>query len=207
LSLDWREPVRTPAQELLAQFHRHRRVLAGAAAGLVVAAGMAWLRPARVPTVAVVVASSQLASGAVLTAADLRVETLPAADAPPGSTGDPALLDGRRLAQSVPPGVPVTAAALAGPAGVKPGLVEDAVPLADQADVHELTVGDSVDVLVARPDGSRAAVAAAGVPVLALPQSDGTGAVVVVAVTPAEARALAAAEAVDRISLVVEPPE
>jgi pilus assembly protein CpaB len=206
VSLDWREPVRTPPQELLAQFHRHRRVLAGAAAGLVAAAAMAWLRPARVPTVAVVVASTQLAAGARLTAADLRLETLPTTDAPPGSAGDPALLDGRRLAQSVPAGVPVTVAALAGPAGLKPGLVEDAVPLADPAAVPALTVGDTVDLLVARPDGSHAAVAAAAVPVLALPPGNGTEAVVVVAVTPAEALALAAAAGVDRISLVVEPP-
>lgn len=206
MSFDWREPVRTPTEEVLAQFHRHRRLLSGVLAGLAVATALAVLRPARVISVPVVVAVSTLPVGTPLTGADLRVERLPAADVPPGAIADPGEMTGRRLDQGVPAGVPVTTEAIAGPTGLARGLVEDALTLSDPAAAAALNVGETVDVVAAAPGGAGAAVVAAHVQLVGLPDSSAGEGLVVVAVTPAEALDLAAAAGVDHISVLIEPP-
>ena len=80
-----------------------------------------------------------------------------------------------------------------------PGLVATPVRLADAAVAGLLRAGDRVDVLAAPADpalGTRTTVAAADVPVLAVPVVDATGdqgALIVLATTPRAAMTLAAA--------------
>ena len=56
------------------------------------------LWPSDAPETTVVVAAKDLGAGAVLAAADLTTITLPADQAPPGATSDPAPLIGQSLA-------------------------------------------------------------------------------------------------------------
>jgi Flp pilus assembly protein CpaB len=97
----------------------------------------------------------------------------------------------------------------------EPGLVAVPVRVADGSAAAALVhAGDVVDVLaVADPVGggpARPSTVAAGVRVLAVPGRDGGtgdgGGLVVLATSPAQARALAQASAVTRLSLALERP-
>ncbi|HVA60378.1 MAG TPA: SAF domain-containing protein [Mycobacteriales bacterium] len=179
---------------------RHRRPLAGAFAALAVAATISALRAQPPGGVTVLVAARELPAGTVLTPGDLRAEQLPAADVPDGAAGPGAALFGRTLAASAPRGLPITGETLVGPAIVPAGRVAATVHLSADGDASVLTVGDVVDLIAARADGSAARVVGAQVPVLLLPANG----ILVVAVTPAEALTIAAAAAVDQISAVLE---
>jgi len=166
------------------------------------------------PTVPVVVAATDLAAGAVLTAADLRTARLPADVAPAGAAGDVAALGDQVLAAPVRAGEPVTDVRLVGPglwSAVPDGLVAAPVRLADLAVATLLRAGDRVDVLAATgvaPDaegGSAVAVTvvAGNALVVTAPAprpEPGPGAapdsgLLVLAVPPATAQDLAAAGA------------
>ena len=90
-----------------------------------------------------------------------------------------------------------------------PGLVAAPVRLADPAVAGLLRPGDRVDVLAAPADpalGTRTTVAAADVPVLAVPAADPTvdqGALVVLATSPRVAMVLAAAATGQRLSVTL----
>lgn len=88
------------------------------------------------------------------------------------------------------------------------GLVASPVRLADPAEAGLLHAGDRVDVLATPSSGAAVAatVVAAAVSVLAVPTtSDGEGALVVLAASPAVAARLAAAAVASRLSVTVLP--
>ncbi|HEY8717340.1 SAF domain-containing protein [Pengzhenrongella sp.] len=198
-------------------------VLLGFAASLVVAE----LSPAPPPTRSVVVAAGDLAPGGELAAADLRVERMPTTLVPRGAhprTGD---VVGHSLVVGVTDGLPIVDGLLAedrlasaGP----PGTVVAPIRLADPAVAALLRPGDRVDLLAAAStaDGEPAAHRLARrALVLADPGPGGeprgdTGAVLLgggspgepgsltlVAVSPAEAAALAGSVGWASLSAVV----
>jgi Flp pilus assembly protein CpaB len=202
-------------------------VASGLAAGLVVRGYEQRLeRAAAGPTRAVAVAARDLARGAVLEPAVLRVEPVPERFVPPGAVGDPEEVAGRVLLAPLRAGEPLTrsrlAAAGTGPVAalVDPGLRAFAVPVA----VPEGMVrpGDLVDVVATygAPD-PHVETPAAGVEVLAVlgsgpgggegllaPASGGRGGVthVVVLVTPETAERLAFASAFAELGLSLRGP-
>ena len=189
---------------------RHRALLAAGLAAGSVAAALSALTPAPPPTVAVVVAAHDLAGGAPLGAADLRVRRLPAALLPVGALPSGAAAAGRVLAAPVRAGEVLTDVRLVGPALVDGGLVAAPVRIADAAEVGLLRVGDRVDVLAAPTSGGAeptAVAAATDVRVLALPTPPERdlvdGALVVLATSPAVAADLATAAVHARLSLVL----
>ena len=191
---------------------RHRRAVTAALAGACLICSLEAAAPARPVTVAVVVAARDLPGGATLSAADLQQGRLPPAAVPAGAlrlNGDAV---GRSLAAPVRRGEPLTDVRLVGSRLVDalgPGLVATPVRLADAAVAGLLRAGDRVDVLAAPADpalGTRTTVAAADVPVLAVPVVDATGdqgALIVLATTPRAAMTLAAAAGSQRLSVTL----
>lgn len=212
---------------------RHRRGLRGALAAVAVAAALDVLAPAPAPTATVVVAVVDLPSGHLLTAQDLAVARYPEGQVPAGAYHRVDDAVGQTIAGPVRRSEPLTDARMTGAAALigSSGLVEAPVRLADAGAATLLRTGDVVDVLAAGPDptdGSgaigvagtlggapppagegMAAVVASAARVLAVPsetETDGAGtdgALVLLAVTPATARALAAAAATSRLSVVI----
>lgn len=207
---------------------RHRRALsAGASALAVLSLGLA-LRPPTPAMHEVVVAAADLATGHRLGPADLATTRVPAAVLPPGSTTDPAALVGTVLAAPVLGGEPLSAARLVGSladVAAPPGTVAAPVRFADSGAVALLSAGRAVEVLASRgamtddltgtAAPATARVVASRALVLAVveprPDSDGVlsggtataGPLVVLALTPAEARAVAGAEAGSRLSFTL----
>ena len=176
------------------------------------------LRPAAPPggpRVPVQAAARDLAAGSPLRPGDLVQRLVPAADVPEGALRSPPASD-RTVALPVRRGEVVTDVRLVGPSLVSalgPGLVAAPVRLADPATARLARAGDTVDVLAAGEDG-RGGTVADGVRVLAgaPPEVGGVAArsatpdaVLVLAVTPATAAALARAGAVSRLSIVLRP--
>ena len=163
-------------------------------------------------TLAVVVAGRDLPGGSPLSAADLQLARLPPSAVPGGALRLTSAAVGRMLAAPVRRGEPLTDVRLVGSrlvAALGPGLVATPVRLADPAVAGLLRPGDRVDVLAAPADpalGTRPTVAAADVPVLAVPAADPTGdqgALVVLATTSRMALALAAAASGQRLSVTL----
>ena len=176
------------------------------------------------PGTTVVAAARDLPAGATLTGTDVHTVALPAAAVPAGAITATALAIGRTISGAVRRDEPLTDVRLADgllstPA---PGMVATPVRLADPEAAELLQPGQHVDVLAAststQPQASQAvaAVVAAGVRVVAIPSGtsgpNGTadtqdlgieGALVVLATTPAQARALAQAQVSTRLSAVV----
>lgn len=176
-----------------------RRVLAGGLAGLAVLVGLRVAYPAPVETgVPVVVLTTDLPAGARPSEADLQVVLRPADTVPPAAVRDPADAAGQVLAGPVTAGEILTTARLRGSrllTGQPTGRVAVAVALADPGIVTFLRPGDEVSVLT---PGAGAVVARATV--LSAQEPERVGAVglggtghVVVALTAAEAQAVAAA--------------
>ncbi len=174
-------------------------------------AGLHAVRPPPGPTVTVEVAAHDLASGAVLTDADLVPRRYPADLAPVGSAPDAA---GRTLAGPVRAGEPVTDSRLVAASLLDgyPGRVALPVRIADAAAVGLLRSGDRVDLVAADPRRGTASYVAVGVPVLAIPRPDPgqatgspglTGRLVVVGAAPSEVDRIAAAAATDLLSVVI----
>jgi Flp pilus assembly protein CpaB len=175
-----------------------------------VLAGLRATRPEPAPTVGVAVAARDLASGTVLTGADLEVRQVPEALAPVGSSPDAV---GRTLAGPVRAGEPVTDVRLVGPsvAAGYPGRVALPVRIADGDAVALLRPGDRVGLVAADPRRGTASYVAVDVPVLSVPVTHGeasgpnalSGRLVVVAALTSEVDRIAAAAATDLLSVVI----
>ncbi len=177
----------------------HRRKLAVLAAAAAVLSGVAAVSPEGPPTLSVVRAATQLAGGVVLTAADVELVEVVAADAPEGAVSEPADVVGQRLAAPVAEGQVLTGLALISTrAAGAPGQVVAPLRLADADTVALLRPGEVVDVIAADQQTTKAAVVATRVRVVTIPavgEQDGSqaGALVLVEVSPEEATSLARA--------------
>jgi len=194
----------------------HRRLVTAMLVGIAVVAALVSVSPRAPKTRAVWAAARDLAGGVPLRAGDLIVHRLPLDAVPAGALEPGAAVLGRLLAAPVRRGEPLTDVRLLGPSLLaaldRPGLVAVPVRVADGAAAAAVTrPGDVVDVLAtgdltgAGPTAPPQVVAAA-VTVLAVPPHDGSGddaGLVVVAVTPAQAAALATAADARRLSLVL----
>lgn len=171
---------------------------------------VAELRPPAPPSVPVLVAARDLPAGTVLASSDVRL--VDAASAPSGAL-PMADAVGATLTIGLPEGVPVVGTMVLGPGladAAPPGWVVVPVSLADAVLAQLLRVGDRVDLYLAAADTGggidEASLVTTGALVLARP--DGTGAdggwlpgpastpsdaVVVVAIRPEDAAALAGA--------------
>jgi Flp pilus assembly protein CpaB len=194
----------------------HRRSLAACLAGLAVLSGFRAAAAPAEETVDVVVAGRDLAGGSVVAAGDLVTAAYPADTAPEGVETSADALTGRVLAAPLRSGEPVTDVRLVAPGLLNgyPGRVAAPVRVADAGAIGLLRVGDRVDLLAAAPEGGEATVLVPAAPVVALPDaaaSDGGpaggvtgGGLLVVAVTPDEALALAQAAVTAVLSVVLE---
>lgn len=200
----------------------HRRLLAAGLAAASVALAISALSPAPPVAVEVVTVGRDLPPGVVLTRTDLATARLPPAVVPAGALRAGAPLAGRVLATAVRRGEPLTDVRLVG----RPllavladgGLVAAPVRIADAASVTLLRPGDLVDVLssgapgglaadglVQAPAAASAVVVAAATTVLTMPTGGpeglgGEGALVLLAVRPDVATALARAAVTGRLS-------
>jgi Flp pilus assembly protein CpaB len=189
-------------------FVRFRRVLAATlAAGSVVCLAEV-VAPTPPETTPVLVASSDLAGGIVLSPGDVRLVRMPAKLSPTAAFERPEQALGHTLAGPVREGEPFTDRRLVGDAlvaGYGDAMVATPVRIADRDAVQLLEVGNHIDVYAAggrTPDGGPVV---ANAPVVALPApSDDTrseGALVVVAVSVTDAARLAAASAESVLSV------
>ena len=176
---------------------RRRRLIAGLLTAVAVAAGLQATTAEPPPQVAVLVAAHDLPAGTVLATDDVRRVAFAPASVPEGVADDPS---GRTLAAPMRAGEPVTDVRLVGPALTDgyPGLVAVPVRLPDAGMAGLLRVGDRIDLVSADPQGRSAETVAAGVPVLALPDTPTevgatglTGRLVVVGAHPAEVAEIA----------------
>lgn len=194
----------------------HRRLLAAGLVAAAVAFSLSALSPASPPTVAVLVAASDLPGGQRIDAGDVRTARLPADAVPEGAlTG--ARAAGAILAAPVRRGEVLTDVRLVGRALLSTlgpaELVGAPVRIADAGAVALLRSGDTVDVLAASAPQATgeasASVVASRVRVLAVPGAGadpaGTadGALVVLAVTADAASSLARAAVDSRLSVTL----
>lgn len=202
---DPRDVVRQ-ARRLLSRF---RRPVSAVLAGVAVLAVVEALAPAPTATRPVAVASRDLAAGVVLSAADVETKAMPPDLVPVGAPTSASAVLGHVVAGPLRAGEPLTDRRLLGPsllAGYPPGLVAAPIRISDAGVVGLLEVGDRIDVYAARRDTTAADRLVAGVRVVALPRpsSDSDeGALVVLAVTPGHAAALAQATATSPLSLTL----
>jgi Flp pilus assembly protein CpaB len=146
-------------------------VLAAVCTGLAVLAALSALResPSGRP---VVVASHDLASGHVITAADLDTSRLPAAAVPAHPLSRSAAV-GRRVAGPMRTGEALTDYRVLRPdalKGYRSGAVLTTVRVAEADGLTGIQVGDRVDVIAVDPNGeSKATVVARGVEVVTVP--------------------------------------
>lgn len=217
-------PSRRDFRELVPALHRalvrHRRMLAAGCAGIAAATALMGLAPKHAAQAGVIAAARDLPPGTTITPDDLRMIALPAGVVPAGAVTATSAVVGRRIAGALRRGEPLTDVRLEGGPLAHPaaGLVAAPVRFADPEAARLLQPGQHIDVLAASTSsvpGSTpplAAVVAADVAVLALPSSTAApggvdpaveGALVVLATTPEQARALAQAAVSARLSAVV----
>lgn len=195
--------------------------------GFATALSVTELRPAPAPTLSVAVAAHDLAPGGALTAADVRVVAMPTALVPSGSHPRADDVVGHSLVVRAPVGLPIVDGLLAGDrlgSAGPPGTVVAPVRLADPAVAALLRPGDRIDLLgsastadgepVARQLARRALVLADPGPatevtggaaggLLGVGTDATAGSLTLVAVTPAEAAALAGSVDLTSLSAVV----
>jgi Flp pilus assembly protein CpaB len=197
----------------------HRRLLASALLAGSMAVALQALEPAPPPSVRVVTAARDLASGTQLSSADLAVTRLAPSSVPDGAITSPADALARTLVSTARRGEPLTDVRLVRsrrPAGDE-GAVSVPVRIADAEAVALLRPGDVVDVLGAAPSsdsaGSTSArLLAAAVRVVTVPATGdrsglgelgADGALVLVTTTSPTAARLAGAAVTDRLSIVL----
>ncbi|MGI8681267.1 MAG: SAF domain-containing protein [Mycobacteriales bacterium] len=200
----------------------HRRLLAAGLAAAAVALAISALSPTAPASVAVLAATRDLPPGVTLTDADLRAVRLPPDVVPAGAQRPGAPVTGRVLAAAIRRGEPLTDVRMVGRALLTAlahsGLVAAPVRIADAASVTLLRPGDRIDVLAAgspsglAPDAvaeartpAGAEVVVPGATVLTVPTSGsdglgGEGALVLLAVQPGVATALARSAVTSRLS-------
>ena len=193
----------------------HRRTVLALLAGVAVLAGLSALAPHHGREVRVWVAARDLSGGAPLRAEDVALRALPAALAPRAALTTRSHLLGRLLAAPVRRGEPLTDVRLLAPSLLaalpEPGLVAVPVRVADgPAAASVVHPGALVDVIASTADSdgtpSAAVAVVTAVTVVAVPPPDpadgGEAGLVVVAASPGQADALAAA-AGRRLSVVL----
>lgn len=166
------------------------------AAALVLLAAALALRPNEsraTPTRPVLVAAHDLAPGATLTPADVRVVALPDEVRPAAALASAEEVSGRVLAGAATAGEPITGARLVGPENTRlttgrRDAVAVPVRLADAAVADLLSPGTRVDVVAADPHGTGGALLAANAIVVTVRAADrapgGAGRLVVIAMSP-----------------------
>ncbi len=180
------------AQRLIARYRRPLAATLAAAAALTL---VHVLAPPPPTTTGVVVAGHDLIGGSTITAGDVRVVRVTSAAVPSTALLSLGSAVGRIVAGPVATGELITSTRLVGPglaAGFGPGRVSAPVRLADAEAVALLRVGDQVDVYAATDRGDEALAVVRRASVVAIPMADPTGstnegALVVLAVSPAEA--------------------
>jgi pilus assembly protein CpaB len=183
-----------------------RRVVAAALA--VVALVLALSPRAGAAGEPVVVAATDIASGATVRAADLAVRAWPADLAPAGALRDTGAAEGRVLVGAARAGEPLTDVRLVG-AGPSPAAGPDgaAVPvrLADAGVAALLVPGSRVDVVTVGARTDQPAVLASDATVVAvLPEETrGHGRLVMVAMPRATATRVAAASLSDQVAVTL----
>jgi Flp pilus assembly protein CpaB len=187
-----------------------RRALAAVSAALAVLVGVQAAAPPAPDLRPVLTAARDLPAGTRLTADDLARVPFRPGSVPAGTLEHLSEAVGRTTTGPIRAGEPltdvrlVTGDLLAG----YPGRVAVPVRVADPAAVGLLDIGDRVDVIASDPRGdSEPAVVAARAPVVALPRASeaalASGGLVVLAVDPATARALAGAAVSSYLSVVL----
>lgn len=201
---------RGPVRPRLRLFYlRHRRLLAATAGAAAVLAGLHANAPPAEALETVWVVAADLPAGHTLAASDLARAVLPVGSAPDGAVPDAAALAGRTLAGAARRGEVLTDTRILGPGlltALPADLVATTVRTVDSGTAGFVRPGDRVDVLAGPDESWQAAgggpgeVLASAALVLAVPPAgdDGgagadTGGVLLVAVRPQTARALAGA--------------
>ncbi len=187
---------------------RYRRVLSALLAALAVLGVVESLSPPTPRLHNVVVVSHDVSSGETLTGNDVTVEQVPQPLVPDGTSSSPTAVVGRTVGGPMRAGEPVTDRRLLGRpmlSGYPEGLVAAPVRIRDAAVVGLLRAGDRVSVYAAGGDTSYAALVLERVSVVALPPVDDAqeGGLVVLAVTPSQAAALAQASATAPLSVTL----
>jgi len=194
----------------------HRRLVAAAAAAAAVAFMLEAAEPAGPPTSTAVVASRDLAAGAVIGDDHVRRAAIDLSALPDGALGMADVV-GRTLAGPVRAGEVLTDARLLSPslmAGYDTGLVGAPVRLADPGVARLLRTGDRVDVIAAGGetliDAPATGLVVAGAQVVVVPETRDdavldSGALVVLATTPGQAEQLAAAAVTSRLTVSILP--
>jgi Flp pilus assembly protein CpaB len=221
----------SPVERVLTELRRalgwrRRLVSAGLLAGAM-AIALQVLAPPPPPTVPVLVAARDLAAGAALTRADLRVAHRPPDTLPTGALSAPGAATGRPVSSAVRRGEVLTDVRLVGAGalrGLGAGLVAVPVRVAESGTAALVRPGDTVDVLAAAAGnagdaadatgGDYARLVASAVRVLSVPAPPGgrlagpvdAGVLLVVATTSSTAARLAAAAVTDRLSVVLRAP-
>lgn len=201
----------TASHRLRRVFLRHRRLIAATLAAGAVLAALQVAAPAPPPRAPIVVTARDLTSGTVLRAGDVQVVHAPPGLAPSGAVASAAAVLGETVAGPMRAGEPLTDRSLVGAAliaGYPEGLVATPVHIDDSDVVALLRVGGRIDVYASTGDDQAAAEEViSGAPVVALPRleddSGAEGALVVLAVTPAEAARLAQASASAQLSVTL----
>jgi pilus assembly protein CpaB len=196
-------------------FGWHRRTVLALLAGVAVLAGLSAVAPHHGREVRVWVAARDLSGGTPLRVQDVVLRALPAALAPRAALTTRSHVLGRLLAAPVRRGEPLTDVRLLAPSLLaalpEPGLVAVPVRVADgPAAASVVHPGALVDVLASTADSegdpSSAVTVVASVLVVAVPPPEpsdgGEAGLVVVAASPAQANALAAASG-RRLSVVL----
>jgi Flp pilus assembly protein CpaB len=169
--------------------------------------------PTRPRTVPILVAAQDLAAGATIDQASLRLTDLPVADVPVGALHSSSAALGRTIGAPVRRGEAITDVRIVGPslaaALAGPGAVAVPVRLSDVDTAALLRPGDRLDVLAAPPRGEDgvARVVAHDARVMAVPSanpdSTADGSLVVLATSENAAKTLAAAATVGQITVTL----
>jgi len=192
-----------------------RRLLAALAAGVAVFAAVSGAAAPPPRTVPVWTAARDLTAGTTLSADDLHQVGFAPGSVPAHALRSPRTVLGRTLTGPVGRGQPLSALDVVRPGMARdyPGRVAVPVRITDPAVTGLLRVGDRVSLLAADPadPGASSAVLATDAAVVALPapvadSSNGglPGRLVVVAVGPAEADAVATASASKFVTAIWE---
>ncbi|WP_046472258.1 RcpC/CpaB family pilus assembly protein [Allosalinactinospora lopnorensis] len=198
---------------------RYRSGLGALCAALALVGAVLLLRPPSAATVDVLVASRDLTALSPISEGDLSVRALPREAVPDGALRPGSEPTERSLAGPMLRGEVITTARVADPPAEAygPGMVAAPVRIADPGVAALLGPGSRVDILAAGGDpfladagdgpAGPAATVAADRPVIAVPEEDGTaqeaGALILVAATPEEARALAGHAAAGHLSVSI----
>lgn len=197
---------------------RHRRAIASVLTALAVVCAVLVLRPPPQPEAEVLVAARDLDATAPLSGDDLTPLVMAERSVPDGALapGDPT--SGLSLNAPVRRGEVLTDARLSDPPALRYGADMVAVPVrvADPGAVGLLSPGSRVDVLAAtgadgfggpHPGPGHAVEVVGDRPVLAVPAEEGpsgeVGALVLIAATSEEARALAGHATTSRLSVTI----